>query len=317
MATPVTVRPQNLAQADLTAAAASSGQVLTLEDNVYTVSANTTLPSTCKIVAGFGSVLYINSGVTLTVNCEVSAPEGQVLFKGAGTVAGTFGTKTVSATWFGSTSGTPPYGQAPADSTKTGYPVVDAIDAPVAEAGADAVITGRDLIGEMAFDALAMTLGDSAGVLTFTASKPGVSGLSVEVLASDTGTSLTTAFASDVITIQLAEAGNTAAEVVTAFNGDADVDGICRVTATGSGTTTSAVAETVLAGGVGDYANTKVVVAGTAAPPANEAAGAATWADTEITVTVDGTPLTATEVATLQVQVDGVWSNTLSFVVAA
>jgi len=315
----VTLSPQHLAQADLTEAAADSEPTtLYLSPNVYRVTANTTLPSTCSIKADYGAKLQIESGVTLTVNGSVDSPPNNVLFFGAGTIAGTFGGERVEVDWFGADNGVAPYGQVTPTPERSGYPWIDKIDAELAAAGGDVVITGTELVGEMEFDTVDVTLGDSAGTLTVVAAKPGVSGLSVEVLASDTGTSLGVSVADDVISIQLAEAGNTAAEIVTAFNADdADTDGVARCTATGSGTTTSAVAETALAGGVGDYDNTKVVVAGDEQDPANENAGAATWTDTSITATVAGASLTATEVVTIRVQIDGVWSNSLSFLVGA
>jgi hypothetical protein len=313
----VTVGKQNLAQADLTAAASAGNSILYFPAEVYIVSENTTLPSTCHIKADFGARIYVNSGVTLTVNCSVDCPTGHELFAGPGTLAGTFGNERVELDWFGTTSYAVPYGQVAPSASKSGYPWVDKVDAELTSNGGDVVITGTDLVGEMEFDTADVTLGDSAGTLTVVAAKPGVSGLSVEVLASDTGTTLGVSLLDDVISIQLAEAGNTAAEIVTAFNANgADTDGIARCTATGSGTTTSAVAEVSLGGGVGDYDNTKVVVAGDEQDPANETAGAATWADTEITATVAGASLTVGEVVTLRVQVDGVWSNSLSFLVA-
>lgn len=196
-------------------------------------------------------------------------------------------------------------------------PTVDKLTAAVAAAGGDLVITGRELIGGMAFDTLVVTLGDSAGTLTVTARKPGVSGYTFEILAPDTGTSLGVTYTSGAVVVQLTETtGDSAAEIATVINANAaNTDGYVRAIATGSGDTTSAVAEAALAGGVGSLTDTKVLIGGVEALPANETAGAATWADTEITATM-GADHAQNEIVGVTVEIDGELSNQLSFVVA-
>lgn len=118
-------------------------------------------------------------------------------------------------------------------------------------------LQGEVTQGAAPVDGVRATLvADSAAAnsdLTFTAVGYGTAAhrISVEVLAGDTDTVLGVTVREDYITIQLAEAGNTAAEVKAAY--DAVADAVARATVAVEGTGAGAVtakARASLAGGV-------------------------------------------------------------------
>lgn len=198
---------------------------------------------------------------------------------------------------------------------KAGFPEILWVDggAPSA-AGGSMVIKGLNLLQGQTFDSYSWT--QSAVALTLAAVKPGDSGLAFEVIAGSGA--LSVSYADKVLTITLASGGSTANAVATAINALAGAKGIIRANVTGAGTFTAAVAETPLAGGVGDWDNNTITVSGVEAKPAH-ATGTATvanWSDTVITVTVpDLTAETdaraAGDLVAIQVKSNNIRSNTV------
>lgn len=203
---------------------------------------------------------------------------------------------------------------------KTGFPELQWIDGgAIAAAGGTAVLKGADFLQGKTFDELQLTEG--AADLTFTAMKPGDSGLKVAIIAG--AGALSVAYASKTLTITLASGGSTDDAIATAVNALADSKGIIRAVSAAGGSFTAAVAATDLAGGTGDWDNTGVFVSGVEAKPlhATGTTPAATWADGQISVTVPD--LTAEtdaravgDIASVIVQSNAVKSNTLANVLA-
>lgn len=181
--------------------------------------------------------------------------------------------------------------------------------------GGNLTIKGTGLLQSQTFDSAALTSGTA--VLTFTAMAPGVSGLSVEIVAAS-GT-LNLSYASSKLTIRPAAGGSTAHDIATAVNADVSpVRGILRCAETASGTVNTVVAATALAGGVGSYAGNTVTVSGVACTLKNTTGdtGAAAWSDTTINVIVpalSGTPgMAEGDTALVKVTSNGIQANSIS-----
>lgn len=200
------------------------------------------------------------------------------------------------------------------------YPMITAIDGVAnvdVDGGTDIVIEGLGLLGSNGSTLDYATLTEGAVVMTVHAMRPGVSGLSVEVLAGED--SLAIAYASSKLTITLASGGSTADDIATAINAaSAQTEGIVRANVTGAGSYTAAIAETDFAGATGTYASNKVYVAGVEAAMANNGTttSVAVWSDTAITVTCpelkSAKGLAATDIVTIMVLANGVMSNPIS-----
>lgn len=204
---------------------------------------------------------------------------------------------------------------------KAGFPSLDWVDGGAfAAAGGTAVLKGAALLQDQTFDTLQLTEGSAQ--LDLHPLKPGDSGITVEVIAG-TG-SLAVAYANKKLTVTLASGGSTDDAIATAINGaSSQAKGHVRAVSAGGGSFTAAVAETAMAGGNGYYAGNAVKVSGVEALPlhATGTSPAATWTDTQISVTVpDLTAETdaraADDIAAVSVMSDGVKSSELAVVLA-
>lgn len=168
---------------------------------------------------------------------------------------------------------------------KTGLPEADFIDGTMpAAAGGDFIVAGRNLLQAQTFDTLQLTEG--AADLTVDALTPGDSEINVVMTVGLAGLVIT--YADKLLTIELAAAGSTDDAIATAINADAaDTDGHIRATSAAGGSFTVAQDSQAMAGGVGDYADNKVMCAGIECLPANLAGttSVAKWTDTGVTVT--------------------------------
>ncbi|MCK4306551.1 MAG: hypothetical protein KAY24_20075 [Candidatus Eisenbacteria sp.] len=199
-------------------------------------------------------------------------------------------------------------------SALTGTPELDFHDVTggaVASGGGDITLIGRALLQGQTFDELQRTEG--AADLTVYALKPGASPLSVEITVG--GGVLSAVIAANVLTIELQAAGDTDDAIATAINVSATCDGVVRATSAAGGSITLAQAEADLAGGVGDYANNKVMVGGLEALPQNETGTTTTakWSDTSILATVPAVGGTGDH-AQITVESNGVRTQALSAV---
>jgi len=190
---------------------------------------------------------------------------------------------------------------------RAGFPEVDWVDggAMSVDGGDDFVIKGSNLLQDQEFDSV--TLGTGNAAVTFSALKPGEgSGLSV-VIEQGVG-ALAVDLTDGLLTVTLAAANSTATEVAAAVNADSDCIGVILAVAGGTGADDVVVAtETELTGGVGTYAENKVLISGVEALPKQEADS---WGDDSITVkTPDLTAETDAraegDLATIRVMVDG------------
>ena len=202
---------------------------------------------------------------------------------------------------------------------RAGFPELDFIDggAPAA-AGGDAILVGRNLLQGQLFDTLRVTEGTTK--LDLWPVKPGDSGITVEVIAGDDALAVAYNPLTKKLVITLADGGSTANAVATAINANAaETDGYIRAKVETAGSLTADMAETEMAGGEGDYANNKVMVAGKEALPANNGttSSVAVWSDTQVTVTVPAlAPAVATDIAQLTLMTDGTHAQPLSFALA-
>ena len=160
----------------------------------------------------------------------------------------------------------------------------------VAAAGGALQLYGTGLLQGQTFDAVTLTdatLITGLGSVTLTAMKPGDSKLKVVVVAGVATLAVT--YSAGVLTITLASGGSSDDAIATAINLDASqCRGIIRAASHSLGHFLLAIASTPLVGGVGDYANTKVLVSGAETLPCNYtgSAGAAAWTDTGVKVIV-------------------------------
>lgn len=200
----------------------------------------------------------------------------------------------------------------------TGTPELDyhdLTDGAVAAAGGDITLVGRALLQGQTFDELQLTEG--AADLTVYALKPGASPLSVEITVGVGA--LSAVIAANVLTIELQAAGDTDDAIATAINVSATCNGVVRATSAAGGSFTLAQGVADLAGGVGDYDNNKVMVAGEECLPENEigATTTAKWSDTAINVTVPAlSGGAAGDHAQITVESNGTRTQALSAVLA-
>lgn len=179
-------------------------------------------------------------------------------------------------------------------------------------------VYGKNLLQSQTFDRLTLTDATPTtglGAITFTALKPGDSGLSVAIVAGESTLSL--AFEDNVLTITLASGGSADATIATAVNADnSPCRGILRAASATTGNFVAAVAATPLTGGAGLYSGNKVSVSGAEALPFNTtgATGATAWSDTGVKVVVPDltalSPARATgDMVPVTVQANGAVSN--------
>jgi hypothetical protein len=203
---------------------------------------------------------------------------------------------------------------------REGFPELYYIDgAGPSAAGADMILKGVGFLQGQSFDELALWLGTS--MVTITALKPGDSGFTIEITDGATAGAEVVTRAGSAFTIQIQAGVSTADQIATAINANgADSDGFLRAASGGGDAVNAVAAATAMAGGVGDHAANVVAVGGTECLPANTpgTAGAAAWADDEITVTVPAlTPIVATDQANVTVMSDGTRADALGAVVQA
>ena len=197
----------------------------------------------------------------------------------------------------------------------TGMPEADFVDGTMpAAAGGDFTVVGRNLLQAQTFDTLQLIEG--AADLTLDVLKPGDSGITVEMTVGLAGLVVTYNPTTKVLVIELAAATSTDDAIATAINANAaDTDGHVRATSAAGGSFTALQAVQDMAGGVGDYADNKVMCAGKECLPANTAATTTTakWSDTGVTVTAPAlTPAAASDAAQVAVISYGRKSNALT-----
>jgi len=201
-----------------------------------------------------------------------------------------------------------------------GYPELDLHDltaGAVAAAGGDIKLVGRNLLQSQTFDTIKLVEG--AAELDLWPVKPGDSGITVEIEVGVGALAVAYDPNTKVLLITLQAAGDTDDAIATLINSDGeDTDGHIRATSAGGGSFTAAQGPTALAGGDGDYAGNKVMVAGEEALPKNAGAvatSAAVWSDTEIEVTVPAlTTGQAGDHAQITVSSDGTRADALTAV---
>jgi len=174
---------------------------------------------------------------------------------------------------------------------RAGFPELDyhdLSDGAVAAAGGDITLVGRNLLQDQTFDSVNVVEG--AADLLIEALKPGDS--EIRVIFETGAGALAVDLTDGLLTITLPVAGtDTVANIATAINADAaNCNGILRANEDGAGSLTQAgvgAAEIPLTGGVGSYADNKVMVGGKEALPQNEtgATSTAKWTDTSVKVT--------------------------------
>lgn len=201
---------------------------------------------------------------------------------------------------------------------RAGFPELDYVDgAGPAAAGGDMVLVGRNLLQDQTFDTLVLWAGTS--MVTITCLKPGKSPFTIEVTDGATAGAEVVTKTGDAFEVQIEVGVSTADQIATAINANAaDSDGYLRAASGGAGTTNAVAAAAAMAGGVGDFAGNKVMVAGFECLPANTpgTAGAAAWTDTGITVTVPAlAPVVATDKAQITVSSDGTRADAMSVAV--
>ncbi len=202
---------------------------------------------------------------------------------------------------------------------RTSWPELDFIDGGAfAAAGGTVILKGRNFLGSKAFDSLVLNTGTTSE-LTFYMMKPGDSEYTLEIL--DTG-ALSVALATKKVTININAGATTAAEIATEFNkAGGTMKGVMRCVddeVAGAGTP-AAAAEAPLIGGTGNYAEEAVTVGGVDCLPlhATGTAPAATWADTQISVTVPaltGSGMAASDIAGVVVKASNLHSQQLAVV---
>jgi len=199
---------------------------------------------------------------------------------------------------------------------RAGFPELDWIDggAPSVDGGDDMVLVGRNLLQGQTFDTL--TVGADNAAVTVTMLKPGDSGVSMEVVQG--AGALAAELADGKLTVTLAAANSTATEVAAAINAAASCIGVIYAAAGGTGADDVLVAaEAPLTGGVGTYAENKVVIAGVEALPKQMADA---WTDTQITVTTPdwtASGIAQSDIGAITVMSDGTRSDPLGTVFAA
>jgi len=205
--------------------------------------------------------------------------------------------------------------------TASDPPEINWVDSTMALIGGDEVIKGTNLLREMAFDTIAFTEGGDT--ITFTCLKPGDSGITVEIVVGVGALAVT--YAHPVLEVVLAAGGSTDDAIATEVNkvGSACKGYVRCVSGGGGGGMTGAMAATPMGGGIGDYANTNVWVAGLAQvmTHAAGAAPAAAWSATELDVAVEdltaiGDPLAAADTAIIRVEANGNSSYPIAVVLA-
>jgi hypothetical protein len=304
------------------AATAMAGGVGSFAENVVKVGGVECLPANTTGTAG--AAAWSDTAIIVTVPAMAGAAGKlfQVEVMSDGTSADPMST-------IDSTAGTAATGAAQADATTAlseteelrslvGFPEIDYIDgAGPAAAGGDMVIVGRNLLQGQTFDELALWSGTS--MVTIMASKPGVSGYTIEITDGATAGSEVVTKTGDAFVIQIEAGVSTADQIATALNADgADSDGYLWAVSGGSGTTNAIAAATPMAGGTGTFAGNVVRAAGFECLPANTtgATGVALWSNTSIAVTVPAlSPVVATDKAAVSVSSNSVRAQSLSVAV--
>ena len=196
-----------------------------------------------------------------------------------------------------------------------GAPELDLLNvsggAAINHVGGDIKLVGRNLLQGQTFDSIHLTEVGGAD-LTLYALKPGPSLFTVQIVAGAGALSMT--FVGGALVITLAAAGSTDDAVATLINANAAAtDGYVRAVSAGGGTFTLAQAAAPMAGGTGDYAHNKVMVAGLEALPANTPGtnAAAKWSDSGITCTTQAAGA-ATDVAAVRVESAALWTAQIS-----
>lgn len=188
--------------------------------------------------------------------------------------------------------------------------------ATVKAAGGDINLIGQNLLQSQTFDTLTVTEGSASLVLA--ALKPGDSGITVELIKGVGGASVAFNPGTGALVIDIGSAGSSDDALATLVNANAAAtDGYVRATSAAGGNFTSVQSAAPMTGGVGNYANNKVMVSGLEALPINEPGTTTTakWGDTSIFCTTQAVGL-ATDVVTIAVQSNALWSRQLSAVLA-
>ena len=216
------------------------------------------------------------------------------------------------------TSGTPGSGNkyvtdADPRVTRIGAPELDRLDvdngAPIAAAGGDLILIGRDLLQGQTFDGIQKTEG-SAFFYAY-ALKPGVSGITVQIVVGAGILSVAFNPSTGALVITLPAIGDTDDNIAAAINADlSPANGYVRAVSGSGGSFTLASPTEAMIGGTGTYAKNKVMVAGLEALPANETGVNAgqKWNGTDITCTSQAVGA-ATDVAAIAVESNGLWTQ--------
>jgi hypothetical protein len=195
-------------------------------------------------------------------------------------------------------------------------PVIDMLNvgggAALNHVGADIILVGRNLLQGQTFDTLHLTPAGGAD-LTLAPLKPGVSGITVEIIAGAGVLSHTFNPGTGALVITLAAGGSSDDAIATAINANAaQTDGYVRAVSATGGNFTLASGPTPMTGGTGTYAQNVVMVGGLEALPSNEPGTNATakWSNTQINCAMQAVGA-ATDIVTINGQSNAFWSNTL------
>jgi len=187
--------------------------------------------------------------------------------------------------------------------------------APVAAAGGDIKLVGRNLLQGQTFDHL-QVLEALGGTLDIYALKPGLSGITVELIqgvgaASETYNPLT-----KKLVLDIGVAGSSDDVLATLINADlSSCNGILRAVSGTTGNFTAVQAEAPLTGGVGTWSLNRVLVSGLEALPANEPGinAVVKWTNTDIACTTQAVGA-ATDIVSVKVKSNGAWTEAISAV---
>jgi hypothetical protein len=168
-------------------------------------------------------------------------------------------------------------------------PEIDWVDPSPAAAGGDFIVKGADFLQDCTFDT--QTIAEGASSVAITALKPGLSGITVTVTAGGGAAGLTFNPATGLLTLTPQTGVTDDDALATLINADASqCNGHIRAVSAGGAAAYTAASDqtaTAMTGGVGNYDETDVRVAGDVALPANQTGtnAVAKWTDTAITVT--------------------------------
>lgn len=202
---------------------------------------------------------------------------------------------------------------------RAGAPELDRLDVSEgawAAAGGDITLIGRALLQGQTFDTITKTEG--AASVAIHALKPGDSGITCQIIAGAGALGVAFTPGTGALVITLAAGGSSDDAVATAINADASqCNGYLRAVSASGGNFTLAASSAPLTGGTGDYAKNKIMAGGLEALPANETGITATakWSNTSIECTTQAVG-SAGDIATVAVQSDGVFTQSLSAVLA-